>query len=162
MAGELAAWGANLAKILTPEEQRNMLKAAGMAAKGVATDAEKPLSNARRYGGAFGRPLRAGFDYSGATGITVNHRPGSVWSLMDAGRTGSGPIYHRINQRRNKTRPGAGVVWTPRGYRARSSYGRSRPPHPNLIRKTFGRERDAATKAAHRRLVISISQRIGG
>lgn len=148
MAGELSDWGDNLAKILTPEQQRKMIRSAGMAAKKVANDAAPPLSNARRYGGLFGRKPTAGFDETGLTTITVNHRPGSLWSLMDSGRAKSGPLYHRINQRRNKTRLGAGAVWTPQGYRARSSYGPSRPPHPDLISKTFGTERRVAHNAA--------------
>jgi hypothetical protein len=131
-----------------------------MAAKAVATDAERPLRNG---GKAFGRPLRAGFDYSGATEIKVNHRPGSVWSLMDQGRRSSGPIYPRIGGRRNRRRTVKGrAVMTPYGPRASSSYGSARPPHPGLIRRTFARERDVAGTAAHRQFVIAVGRRVKG
>jgi hypothetical protein len=107
--------------------------------------------------------LRAGFDYTGVTEITVNHRPGGVWSLMDSGRRSAGPIYPRVGGRRNRRGPVRGrAVVTPMGPRVGSSFGPSKAPHPGLINRTFGRERGEATRAAHRQFVIAVGQRVKG
>jgi hypothetical protein len=62
--------------------------------------------------------LGAGYDLVGAHEVKINFRPVGLWSLASAGRRSSGTI-------KPKRRGGKKAVLTPRGPRARSTFGRS-------------------------------------
>lgn len=128
MATTLADFGRRLSSVVDGSASARIAAKAGMAAKEAAIDAaSRDLGGDRAFSGFRRRvPLGAGFDDAGEGQVVVNFRPAGLWRLAESGRQRSGKIYPRAGARKGGRVVKGRALRTPRGFRASSSYSRSR------------------------------------
>ena len=129
MAGpdRLGKLARQLEDITTGAAQKRIVTAAGVAGKNAALEAvSRDLGGDRSFSGMRRKAkLGVGFEVEGFA-ARMNFRPAGLWVLAESGRKSSGRIYPRSGSRKGR-RPVAGrAVRTPMGFRATSSYARSR------------------------------------
>jgi hypothetical protein len=128
MADDFRDFARRLDKLEDPQTLRRIANKAGEAGKKAAlAEATSSLGGDRRFSGMRrGAALNAGYDAVGASAVKLNLRPAGLWVLAEAGRRNSGGIFPRRGSRKGGVVIYGRAVMTPRGPRARSSYGKSR------------------------------------
>lgn len=158
MADELVDFGQRLEQVVGGAAMRRIVNKAGMAGKRAAQEAaEADLGGDRVFSGFRRRvPLNAGFDAVGGDQVKINFRPAGLWRLAESGRQKSGPIFPRTGIRKGKGVVYRRAVRTPHGYRARSSYSKSRGL--NTFSDAVKDSRREVPKAAARQFRTEVSR----
>jgi hypothetical protein len=149
----LTDWGARASKLGSPAIYKKVARAGGMAGKESALEAaSRDLGGDRAFSGMRRKvKLGVGFDQTGPTEITINFRPGGLWTLAQQGRRSSGPI------RPKRKRALVGRAFGPVGA---SRFGPSRGLGTFTDAVTVAKKR--VPKAAHAQFVIEVARVMGG